>query len=281
MWKLLIKLSLVVANAALAASSESQLDKVSLHFAAKEYSLALQALTPLMKELMSDTSSGGSRLPSPEAIRDSIKTDPAGVSALIGQLRNELQRDERAAALKTSYALGLSLAALKNSLPVTTQLRSDQLQATAPAGTRLAIVQSSALLISTYKAGNLLEAQRLAEDVLRHAPAHPQTSRFVHNAHTVLGLIAWQRNDRELAVQHLRQSITELKPETSVKLGQPSFALAEALLAGGLRQPVLDFVDGAIGFPGWETAKEKLKTYRSGLVAGSRSSFAPDHFLLF
>lgn len=97
----------------------------------------------------------------------------------------------------------------------------------------------------------------------------------------MLGLIAWQRNDRELAVQHLLQSITELQPETSVRLGQPSFALAETLLAGGLRQPVLEFLDRAIGFPGWETAKEKLKAYRSGLVAGSRSSFASDHFLLF
>lgn len=177
-----VSLSLAAANVASADLWESQLDKVSLHFAAQNDSLALQALTPLMKELMSDSTSVGSRLPSPESIRDSVKTDPSGVSALIGQLRNELLRNEGAAALKTGYALGLSLAALKNSLPVTTQLRSDQLQATAQAGTRLAIIQFSTLLISTYKAGNLLEAQRLAEDVLRHAPAHPQTSRFVHNA---------------------------------------------------------------------------------------------------
>lgn len=225
----------------------------------------------------------GKPLPSP--IDGSVlKKDDTALNEAIQRLRGELIQKDSASALKSAYILGISLTQLDSQLDPQTRLRQERIASPEGRTGRASVTSASNLMLAAYRAGELTEAERLARQILLSRQASttpPETSTYAHNAFTILGLAAASRNNIAAAKENLILSIQGIDAELSTKIGQPNFALAEALLKAGEKAVVLEYLTKCQKFDGWDGAKPKIGRYLEEIQSGQRNSFAPDHFLLF
>lgn len=259
-----------------------QLDRVGTDFAAQNYKSASRLLIPIVSDLMRKNQ--GRPLPSRSEMGD-IAKDELGVSNALRKLRMELNQGDFASALKTAFGLGMSLNYLDSSQSPQTRLRQERLATTETTTGRASIVTASQQMLTAYRAGEFTEAARLARHILNTQatlePYAPGVARFIHNANTILGLLALNNNDPAQARQFLTDSISTLKPDATISSGQPSLALAEALLKRNEKPAVLAYLAACARLNAWTQSKAKLANYNQEILAGTRTTFAPDDFLLF
>ncbi len=271
-------LALSFALAPTSAQSTASLDAISTSIAQQNYRAASRALMPLVSELMSQHR--GEKLPAIPP-RGELEKSDAALLQEVASLRNLLQKKETRDALRAAYFLGLSLTLRDQGLSPDTRNRQEQLATPLNATGRTGLLNSCRRMQSAYQAGELDEASRLARLVLEQHPGQPETANFVHQAHTILGLVAWDRGQPPQAIEHLQHSVTQLKLDKSISIGQPSFALAERLLASGSRTAVLDYLTACSTLGAWTSAQAKLTRFTTAIQSGHRTTFGPDAVLLF
>jgi hypothetical protein len=260
----------------------SQLDRVSSEMATRNYKSASRLLIPLMSELM--RKNGGLPLPKLNE-KDDIPKGDANLASAVNQLRTELSQGNAANALRITFGLGIALNQADAQLSGPARLSQERAATPELTTGRASIVSASKLMLAAYRANEFAESERFAQKILdtqaSEDAATPGVAHFRHGAFTILGLIALNRKDTAGAKNFLNLSVSSLQPDRTVSGGQPSFALAQALLKLGDKDAVMAFLSACLRFDGWSQSKDKMKKYSDEILSGQRTSFAPDDFLIF
>ncbi|MBM3758645.1 MAG: hypothetical protein FJW36_00195 [Acidobacteria bacterium] len=261
---------------------DSKIDQIASEVSAKNYKGAAGLLNPIVLELMK--ARNGRPMPGPKEVGELLRTDAAIVESMRG-LKIELRRSDLAPALLSAYRLGMSLSYMDSMLAPELRLRQERLAMPQGQKGRALVVVSNPTMLAAFRGNEFGEAERLAQTILstevKEEAGVPGVARFRHNAYTVLGLVALNRKDVEAAKRHLVASVSGLKADETVAGGQPNLALAEGLLKAGEKSAVQEYVRMCTEFAGWEQSKAKLRRYLSEVEAGTRTTFAPEHLLMF
>lgn len=119
------------------------------------------------------------------------------------------------------------------------------------------------IALASVEAGELYSAKKLAEEMLTNNvdTGAWNYSNIIHDANTILGRVAIQKNDVKKAKEHLIKS-AEISGSPQLNSFGPSYILARELLQLGEKGIVLDYLDLVAKFwakPGHRSSPEKIQ----------------------
>jgi hypothetical protein len=92
----------------------------------------------------------------------------------------------------------------------------------------------------------------------------------IYYGHEVLGLLALDRGNLQLAKFHLMESVRNVGKSPLTRFG-PNMALAKALLDCGEKDVVLQFINICKGF--WKDGLNTLLQWQGAIQAGAKPDF--------
>lgn len=117
------------------------------------------------------------------------------------------------------------------------------------------------------------QAEELAHETLKLAPAYKSNWNYgnaIHSAHTVLGLVALQNGDVQLALEELKKS-GETPGSPQLDTFGPTMQLAKALLQRGETAAVLGYLQQCRAF--WAMGTAWLDTWEEKINSGRIPNF--------
>lgn len=253
------------------------LDNVSALLSAKRYLEADRELASLSGEFFRQFRNRTAPPSMPPG--EGFSSEPE-ILAGIERLRKELTARDISVPFKTTLQLGSSLYRLYRALPPETRYQQMTASAAKSQNPNSPLVRSQ-LMLTAYQARRLDHASSLASQLIADRAQFPQFDQYVHYAYSMLGLIALDQKQPEVAKTNLLNSVSTLTASEGLALRRPNLALADAILQSGDKATVLAFLDAAINFPGWASAKPRLTDLRQAVASGQRTTFAPDNLLTF
>lgn len=258
----------------------SDLDKVSIEIGKCNYKAAAQALFPVIR-LMPGLNNGAPL--KSFADKPTLAKDEQGVKQLVTQLRESIVRREFGKAYSLSFSLGMSLAALDSHKTPDERFSQANVAASEAHTGRATLLSPRQLMFPAYEAKQNEIALRNAKFIVESAngPKPPtEAGTYRHDAHTVIGLIAFDQGNLELAKTELLAATVNMK-DMSVRAGEPRFTLAERILQSGDPVSVVAYLDACLKVDAWPSAKAKLRRFLTAAREGNLKTFGPSAALLY
>ena len=126
---------------------------------------------------------------------------------------------------------------------------------------------------TAFDAEKFIPASRYSTRLLSEAKKHKGTWSYgnaIHHGHTVLGLVSLAQGRVLKALRHLTASCRGVDSPQLMSFG-PSTRLAEALLAHGRTEEVVDFLDRCTAF--WRMDDGSLRRWTDDIKAGRQVDF--------
>jgi hypothetical protein len=129
---------------------------------------------------------------------------------------------------------------------------------------------------AALSAGDAEKAKSLANELLRAAPNWKKDWNYgnaIHTANIVLGRVALQSGDKDLAQKHLLAA-GETPGSPQLDSFGPDMLFAKEMLEAGERDIVLKYFDLCEVF--WKRGDSKIETWRAAVEEGIMPDFGPN-----